>query len=345
MSQSRTIFLETVPRKSHDLAKYIDRGVKYIVSKSGKLYEIESKKSLASITKEHDYEFTDYLTGTQYRVSPRNRCVEEVTSGKDCEPTTTSCTSTTTCPPSSSSSSSNGCVTCPTGPTGSAGATGPTGIAGPTGSNSGFTGPTGSSGTAGVTGPTGSNSGFTGATGVTGPTGATGATGVGPTGATGAGPTGATGPTGQAGTGGFSVLASEYIQTIQSPNNSVPPGTAFSFNTDVFATNTNVVKSAGAGGHVFTLAAGIYIFDYEMSLGSAGSVAIYKGPNAGALAIDNNTIAGSSTATTWIHGRAVEQATAGQVFAISSVVGTAAVVPAGTAAGFFMIRLTILQIA
>jgi hypothetical protein len=107
------------------------------------------------------------------------------------------------------------------------------------------------------------------------------------------------------------------------------------------------VASAGASGTVFTLTAtGIYVLDYEMSLEAAGSVAIYTGASAGSLAIDNNTIAGSSSGTTWIHGRAfVEVASTPVVAAISSVVGTAAVVTAGTAAGYYMIRLTILKIS
>jgi hypothetical protein len=43
-----------------------------------------------------------------------------------------------------------------------------------------------------------------------------------------------------------------------------------------------------------------------MSLASAGSVAIYTGANSASLSIDTNTISGSTTATTWIHGRAIE---------------------------------------
>ena len=82
-----------------------------------------------------------------------------------------------------------------------------------------------------------------------------------------------------------------------------------------------------------------------MSLTSAGSVAIYKGPAAGSLAVDNDTIAGSTTATTWIHGRSVEEVSTTLVVAISSVVGTAAVTTAGTAAGFYMVRITFLKVA
>jgi hypothetical protein len=49
--------------------------------------------------------------------------------------------------------------------------------------------------------------------------------------------------------------------------------------------------------------------------------------------------------STWIHGRAlVVVAGSPVVVAVSSVVGTAAVVTAGTAAGNYLIRLTFLKI-
>jgi len=261
-----------------------------------------------------------------------------------------------------------GCLrgaTGPTGPTGSTGATGPcctgaTGVTGATGAigSTGPTGATGSTGPTGITGATGPT-GTTGATGITGLTGATGVAGAtgstGPTGATGsAGATGATGPTGATGstgaTGATGVLGfAEFIRTIQSPNNSVPPGTAFTIDTQVANSIPLVIAaSAGAGGTVFTLSGiGTYVVDYEMSLGSAGSVGIYTGPTSGSLSLDTNTVAGSTTATTWIHGRAfvVVPSSTPVVFAISSVVGTAAVVTAGTDAGSFMIRLTILKVS
>lgn len=186
--------------------------------------------------------------------------------------------------------------------------------------------------------------GFTGLTGTTGPQGP-----PGPTGATGPqgppGPTGATGATGPQGPTGV-VGVAEYVRTIQSPNDSVPPGTAFTIDTEVVNTvPLAIVDSAGAGGTVYTLTSGIYMVDYEMSLGAAGSVGIYTGPSSGALVLDPNTISGSSTATTWIHGRSVIVVPTTLVMAISSVVGTASVVTAGTAAGVFMIRLTIMKIA
>jgi len=145
---------------------------------------------------------------------------------------------------------------------------------------------------------------------------------------------------------GANIGFAEYIYTTQSPNNSVPPGTAFTVSTLVYnSIPSTIVVSAGAGGTVWTLSAGTYVIDYETSLGSAGSMGIYTGPSAGSLTLDPNTVAGSTTATTWIHGRAMETVATTLVVAISSVVGTAAVVTAGTDAGSYMIRVSFLKIA
>ena len=173
-----------------------------------------------------------------------------------------------------------------------------------------------------------------GSPGRRGPIGYTGYTG--PIGYTGEiGPIGFTGPYGTIG-------YAEYIHTIQTPNNSVPPGTAFTIDTLVFNSIPGfITTSPGAGGTVFTLQGGTYLIHYETSLASAGSIAIYTGPNAGSLAIDPNTISGSSTATTWIHGNAIEIGHI--VFAISSVVGTASVTTSGTASTY-MIRVIIMKI-
>jgi len=139
--------------------------------------------------------------------------------------------------------------------------------------------------------------------------------------------------------------AAQFVRTLQLPNNSVPPGVAFTIDTEVFNTVPEAIgHSAGSGGTVFTLTAGLYVLDYEMSLDSAGSVGLYKGPTSGALALDANTIAGASTATTWIHGRDLVTVQSTLVVAVSSVVGTASVVTAGSAAGSYLIRLTVLKI-
>jgi hypothetical protein len=183
-------------------------------------------------------------------------------------------------------------------------------------------------------------------TGVTGPTGEMGATGeMGEIGATGpSGNQGPTGPTGSQWTSG-TIGYAEYIHTIQTPNDSIPPGTAFTIDTEVYnSVPLSIVASVGAGGTVFTLTQGVYVIDYETSLLAASSIAIYTGPNSSSLSIDPNTVSGSTTATTWIHGRAIESVSTSLVIAISSVVGTAAVTTAGTETSY-MIRLTILKIA
>lgn len=138
----------------------------------------------------------------------------------------------------------------------------------------------------------------------------------------------------------------EFIRTIQVPNDSVPPGTAFTIDTQVFnSVPTAVVASLGDGGTVFTLTTGTYTLDYEMSLESAGSIGLYTGPNAGALTLDPNTVVGSSTSTTWIHGKAlVVVPSTPLVVAVSSVVGTASVSSAGTDVGSFMVRLIITKL-
>ncbi len=105
------------------------------------------------------------------------------------------------------------------------------------------------------------------------------------------------------------------------------------------------MSSADAGGTIFTLTTGVYMVDYEISLGSAGSIALYTGADGASLVIDTNTIAGSSTATTWIHGRSIVDVPDTLVIALSSVTGTAAVVTAGNAAGVYMVRLTIIQLS
>lgn len=168
---------------------------------------------------------------------------------------------------------------------------------------------------------------------------------------------GAQGGLGAQGTAGVAgVTAAEFVQfTPQAPNDSVAPytggaPTAFQFNTSVFndiiGLTSALIPGPGQGTAFTFAAAGRYVLDYEMSLGSAGSVAIYTGATAGTLAIDNNSVAGSTTATTWIHGRSV--VTVGVtpvVAAISPVVGTNAVVTAGTATGIYMVRLTIVKVA
>lgn len=109
---------------------------------------------------------------------------------------------------------------------------------------------------------------------------------------------------------------------------------------------SDVVAVPGAGGTTWSLSLGTYLFHYEMSLTSAGSVGLYVGPNSGSMALDGNSVAGSTTATTWISGQsAVVVSSTPTVVGLSSVVGTAAVTTAGSDASRFMIRMTIIKLS
>lgn len=234
------------------------------------------------------------------------------------------------------------------GETGDTGATGVNGVAG-SAVNTGATGPLGT----GPTGPTGLQ-GLAGTavnTGATGPTGTNGATGAtGPAGATGlpgtAVNTGATGAAGSTGSFGYA----EYVQTTQGSNNSIAPGSAVSYLVDhpagVYNTlGITTLAGPGAVGTAFLLPVGFYVVDWENSNSASWSLAVYQGASNTVLTILNDTIAGSATATSWIHGRAVIQSTVGnQWIIISPVVGTAAIPVAGSST-LFVARITFLKIA
>jgi hypothetical protein len=144
---------------------------------------------------------------------------------------------------------------------------------------------------------------------------------------------------------GGTLGAAEFVRTIAQPG-PVAPGTAFTIDTPVFNNIALLGAAAGAGGTVFTFGTpGTYVLDYEMSLSAAASVGVYTGPNAGALALDTHSVAGSTTGTTWIHGRSfVTVGGSPVVVAISAVTSTDVVVTAGPAPQI-MIRLTILKVA
>ena len=85
------------------------------------------------------------------------------------------------------------------------------------------------------------------------------------------------------------------------------------------------------------------MIDYEMSLTSAGSIALYTGTSVASLTVVNESIAGSTTGTTWIHGRHIINATVQTYLTVSSVVGTAAVPLAGTS-DKYITRITFLKV-
>lgn len=143
----------------------------------------------------------------------------------------------------------------------------------------------------------------------------------------------------------------EYVQHTQGSNISVAPGTAIEYLTDnptgVYDTiGIGLTTGPGAIGTAFQLPVGVYMVDYENSADAAWSLAIYQGASNTVLAVNTNTISGASTATTWIHGRAIITSTIGNDWIIiSPVTGTQAIPTAGTAAGEFIARLTLLKIA
>lgn len=142
----------------------------------------------------------------------------------------------------------------------------------------------------------------------------------------------------------------EFVQKSQGSNVSIAPGSAVSYLADQAAVvdTIGVGTSTGPGGQgtAFSLPTGTYLIDFENSNGSAWSLAVYKGGSPTAVTIDTNTIAGASTATSWIHGRAYFVSAPGaNWFIISPVVGTAAIPTAGTASGEYIARLTILRLS
>jgi hypothetical protein len=210
----------------------------------------------------------------------------------------------------------------------------------------------------------GTINGPSGAFGAHGPVGATGATGApgGPTGPTGA--TGLTGAccTGSTGSTGSGVLGfAEFIQTVTGTNSnaSVAPGQAFNFATTVSPSAFVTPNTPVDGGTVFTFnTTGTYVLDYEMSLdglspglGLGSAMAVYSStannpPLIGDLV--TNTIAGSTTASTWIHGRSLLSVATTPLYVMISPVNTGypvTVVTPGATTPEYMTRLTILKIS
>jgi hypothetical protein len=158
------------------------------------------------------------------------------------------------------------------------------------------------------------------------------------------------------GSGGLSWTApsfgyAKYVQSTVSTNGSVPVGSAIMYNETIPAGVYNTIgitTSLGPGsqGTAFNLPLGVYTVDWENSTTGAGSTVIYQGNDVLTLAVDTKTIAGATTGTTWIHGRAIiTSSTNNQFIIVSSHTGTMAIPNAGNAAGFFTARITFLKIA
>ena len=169
-------------------------------------------------------------------------------------------------------------------------------------------------------------------------------------GGSGAGAQGAQGFQGTPGGGAGSGAYAEFVQHIQGSNASIAPGSAVSYTGDQAAVYDTIGITTAAGpagqGTAFQLPAGVYFVDWENSADAAWSLAIYQGISNTVLAIDTNTIAGASTATTWIHGRSIITSAPGDDWIIvSPVVGTAGIRTARTAAGEFIARITFFKLA
>jgi hypothetical protein len=143
----------------------------------------------------------------------------------------------------------------------------------------------------------------------------------------------------------------EFVQTTQGSNVSIAPGAAVSYTLDTPAGVVNTIGITTAAGPAgqgtsFHLPPGTYLVDWENSNDAAWSLAIYQGASATVLSPIDNTIAGASTATSWIHGRAYIVSTlADPWFMVSPITGTHAIPTAGTAAGVFIARITFLQLS
>lgn len=146
----------------------------------------------------------------------------------------------------------------------------------------------------------------------------------------------------------------EYVQYTQAPNNSVASGLAFELLTDnalgVF--NTAGITTAGAPtqGTAFFLLPGFYMVDYETSTSSVGPLAISQGLTnvlPSDYTADINTKAGSTTATTWIHGRGIVESSValGQWFIVGPTDSVTAAVTTTGGAPEYIVRVTFLKIA
>ena len=228
---------------------------------------------------------------------------------------------------------------------GRAGAQGSQGTQGPGAGAQGFQGAQGTTGSQGFQGFQGfQGSGVQGAQGFQGFQGSQGVQGA-------QGVQGFQGSEGAQGSsfGGFA----EFVQYTQAPNGSVAPGLALELLTDnptgVFNTLGITTAAAPTQGTAFNLPVGFYMVDYETSTSSVGPLVISQGlinviPTD--YTADINTKAGSTTATTWIHGRGIVESSValGQWIIVGPTDSvTAAVVPTGGAPQY-IVRVTFLKI-
>jgi len=172
------------------------------------------------------------------------------------------------------------------------------------------------------------------------------------------GPAGTTGTTGNTGPAGASALISEFVSRLQTDNTTVAPVTTsqtfFTFANTVVSDPSSiiaVITPVSGIGRIYELHAGTYVLDYEIALLGNAAIGVAKGMIATSLSLDYDTIAGSGTSRTWIHGRAYVDASVTPFVAIASVSSSPTVDQTGPALAadgttpIYMARLTILKLS
>jgi len=147
----------------------------------------------------------------------------------------------------------------------------------------------------------------------------------------------------------------EYVQTIQGTNGSVAPGSAVDYTTagtvPPIVNTIGITTAVGPGGvgTAFHLPPGTYLVDWENSNGATWSLAVYQAATVAALpgGIIVNSVAGATTAGSWIHGRYYLVVTAANPWImVSPVVGTQSVGdPTTGSSPYYITRATFLQLS
>ena len=153
---------------------------------------------------------------------------------------------------------------------------------------------------------------------------------------------------------GGSLLVSEFAQyTAQA---AIAPGNAVKYDAEgaasVVINQIGIVEATPTNGigTAFNLPVGTYLVDFENSNDAAWSLGIAQGTTKdlnGVTALIRRSVAGSSSATTWIHVRHAVVVTAAGVdnwIIVTPVTGTQTIPTAGTAAGDYIARITFLKV-
>jgi hypothetical protein len=138
-----------------------------------------------------------------------------------------------------------------------------------------------------------------------------------------------------------------YTLNILNTNISFVNGKFLTISTKVMSTiDSDISVNTNSNGTFFTLVTpGVYIIDYETSLQNGGAIALYSGSQTNNLQIINDSISGSSTAQTWIHGRYAINTSNQTIIALSSVNSPISITTAGNVINIFMVRISIMKIS